>query len=209
MKISASFLSIKDNIKENIIKLDNTNIDYLHIDIMDGMFVPNKTWDIDEIKYLLSDTTKLKDVHLMVNDVKTYIDLYSTLKPEFISFHIEAVDDVMQIINYIKSKNIKVGLAIKPKTNIVELYKYLQYIDLVLIMSVEPGYGGQQFLLSTIDRVNKLIDFRKENSFNFEIEVDGGINNNTIKLIRNIDIAVVGSYITNNDYVKSVNDLKS
>jgi len=153
MKISASFLSIKEDLKNNIKKLDNTNIDYLHLDIMDNIFVPNITWSFNEINELLENTNKPKDVHLMVKDVIKYIDDYSKLNPEFITFHLEAVDNVLEVINYIKSKNIKVGISIKPNNNVENLKEYLPLVDLVLIMSVEPGFGGQTFIENSLNKI--------------------------------------------------------
>ncbi len=210
MKISASFLSIKDNLKENILVLDQSNIDYLHLDIMDGKFVSNKTWDIETIKKLLTGTNRPKDVHLMVSDVKTYIDDFSTLNPDYITIHFEAVDDIEEMINYIKSKHIKVGLSIKPNTDIVSIIPYLSLIDLVLIMSVEPGKGGQDFIESASSKINILKELRDENNYyHYVIEVDGGINDETINLCRNADIIVVGSYITKSDnYNEQINKLK-
>lgn len=210
MKLSASFLSIKEEIKENIKKLDNSNIDYLHLDIMDNIFVPNKTWTITEISDLLKDTTKPKDVHLMVKDVISYVDNYSKLNPEFITFHLEAVDDVKEVINYIKSKNTKVGISIKPKTDVKEILAYLNDVDLVLVMSVEPGFGGQKFLSQSIDKVEELNKLRLINNYNYLIEIDGGINLETINNCKNanVDIVVVGSYITNNEnYDEQINSL--
>ena len=185
MKISASFLSIKDNIKENIVKLTNNDIDYLHLDIMDGKFVANKTWNILEIKNLINYHKPL-DVHLMVKDV------YKVL------------DDVMAVINYIKKSNIKVGLSIKPNTDISLIIPYLKYIDLVLIMSVEPGLGGQKFIINSVDKIKKL----KELKGDFLIEVDGGINDSTINLVKDADIVVVGSYITSGNYEERIKKLK-
>ena len=209
MKISASILSIKEDLKNNIKKLDNSNIEYLHLDIMDNIFVPNFTWDIDEIKELLDGTKTKKDVHLMVKDVIKYIDDYSKLNPEFITFHLEAVDNVLEVINYIKSKNIKVGISIKPNTTVENLKEYLPLIDLVLIMSVEPGFGGQTFIESSLDKIEELYNIRENNNYSYLIEVDGGINSDNIKKLNKCDIAVVGSYITNNsDYNEAIDNLK-
>ena len=196
MKISASFLTI-DNI-ENVNKLVNCDIDYLHLDIMDGIFVSNK----NEVFNITNK--KPLDVHLMVNDVYKYIDIYKKLNPLFITFHYEAVTDVLDAINYIKKFNIKVGLSIKPSTKVEEIIPYLPYLDLVLVMSVEPGLGGQQFIMDTIDKIKKL----KELKGNYLIEVDGGINDNTIKLVNDADIVVVGSYITSGDYEERIKNLK-
>ena len=197
MLISGSYLSIKNNLKENIIKLDKSNIDYLHLDIMDKNFVPNLTWDINTMKTILNGTTKKYDIHLMVNDVYKYIDEYSTLNPEYITIHLEATSNIMEVIKYIKNKNIKVGISIKPNTSVKELIPYLKYIDLVLVMSVEPGFGGQKFIPNTTNKLRTLNELKKE--YNFMIEVDGGINDDTIKYCMYADIIVVGSFITNSD----------
>ena len=208
MEISASFLSIKEDLKNNIKKLDNSNIDYLHLDIMDNIFVPNITWSVEEIENLLNGTKSKKDVHLMVKDVIKYIDEYSNLNPEFITFHFEAVDNVINVINYIKKKNIKVGLSIKPNTKVEEIIEYLPLIDLVLVMSVEPGFGGQVFIPDSLNKIEELYNIRKNNNYNYLIEVDGGINSSNIKYLDKCDIVVVGSFITNNsDYNKAISEL--
>ena len=196
MKISASFLTI-DNI-DNVNKLVNCDIDYLHLDIMDGIFVNNKN------EVLNITNKKPLDVHLMVSDVYKYIDIYKNLNPLFITFHYEAVTNVLEVVNYIKKLNIKVGLSIKPSTKVEEIIPYLPYLDLVLIMSVEPGKGGQTFIMDTVDKIKKL----KELKGNYLIEVDGGINNSTIDLVKDVDIIVVGSYITSGDYENRIKSLK-
>ncbi len=203
MKISASFLSIKDNLKENIDLLTKCDIDYLHLDIMDGIFVKNKTWDISEIKNLINYNKPL-DVHLMVSDVYKYVDEYKDLNPEFITFHYEVDLDIMDIINYIKKYNIKVGLSIKPNTKVDEIIPYLPYLDLILVMSVEPGEGGQKFIIDSVDKIKKL----KELKGDYLIEVDGGINDSTISLVKDVDIAVIGSYITSGNYEEKIKSIK-
>ncbi len=196
MKISASFLTI-DNI-DNVNKLVNCDIDYLHLDIMDGIFVDNKNeiLDVPHIKPL--------DIHLMVSDVYKYVDKYKTFNPLYITFHYEVGKDILSIINYIKKFNIKVGLSIKPSTKVEEIIPYLPYLDLVLVMSVEPGKGGQTFIMDSIDKIKKL----KELKGNYVIEVDGGINDSTIKYVSDADIVVVGSYITSGNYEERIKNLK-
>ncbi len=206
MKISASFLSIKDNLKENIDLLTKCDIDYLHLDIMDGIFVKNKTWDISEIKNLINYNKPL-DVHLMVSDVYKYVDEYKDLNPEFITFHYEVDLDIMDIINYIKKYNIKVGLSIKPNTKVDEIIPYLPYLDLILVMSVEPGEGGQKFIIDSVDKIKKLKEL-KELKGDYLIEVDGGINDSTISLVKDVDIAVIGSYITSGNYEEKIKSIK-
>lgn len=203
--LSVSILSIKENIKEKIKDLSKCDIDYLHLDIMDGKFVPKETWNINEIKNLVSNIDTKKDVHLMVKDVKKYVDEYKTINPEYITFHLE-IGNTLELINYIKSFNIKVGLSINPDTKVEKLLPYLSYVDLVLVMSVIPGKGGQQFIESSLNKINYLNEIKSK--YNFIVEVDGGINNTNIDLI-NSDINVVGSFITDSDdYQKQISQLK-
>lgn len=207
--ISASFLSIKENLKENIKRLDNTNIDYLHLDIMDGLFVLNKTWDINEMKELLNGVRKPLDVHLMVDDISKYIDEYASLDPEYITFHYEATSDPLEVIKKIKKTGSKVGISLKPDTKIEVLEPYLDLLDLVLVMSVEPGMGGQTFLNSSIYKVDYLKEQKLKNNYQYMISIDGGINEETISLV-NCDIYVVGSAITKqNNYEEVINKLKN
>lgn len=201
MELSVSILGIKENIKENVLKLDNTNISYLHLDIMDGIFVENKTWETSQLYDIVKNCRTKLDVHLMVSDVYKYVTEFSKFNPEYITFHYEAVSDVRKIINYIKSFNIKVGLAIKPNTPLIKIKEFLGEIDLVLIMSVEPGQGGQDFLMSTNSKLNDLRQLQKE--YNFVIEVDGGIKDTNISKV-NTDISVIGSFITNGDYKEQI-----
>lgn len=208
MKLSVSILSIKDDIKNNVAKLINYDIDYLHIDIMDGLFVPNTTWNIDEVKAILPDYKNL-DVHLMVNDLDKYINDFISINPKIITFHYEATCDIMKYIDLIHSHGIKAGLAIKPDTDVSSISKYLDVVDLVLVMSVEPGFGGQKFIMNSCIKMNELYNLRNENNYNYLIEVDGGVNNETISYCDKFDLVVVGSYITKNDYEESINTLRN
>lgn len=206
IKISPSILSSKDRI-DSINKLNNTNADYLHIDSMDGIFVPNTQMPINEIIEFETYSKVPLDVHLMVTDPETYINQLANKNIEYITIHIEINKDINKIINKIKSLNYKVGLSIKPNTSVKELIPYLDKIDLVLIMSVEPGLGGQQFIPNSLDKAKEL---RKLNK-NIIIEIDGGIKDTNINEVKKyVDIAVVGSYITNSDdYNQAINKLKN
>ena len=197
--ISTSILTIKENLKENIQKLDSTKTDFLHIDVMDGMFVPNNSVALDVYEELLKDISTPLDVHLMVKNVKDYINSYAKLNPLIITFHYEAVSNHLEIIDYIKSLNIKVGMSIKPATKVEEIVSLLPYLDLVLVMSVEPGYGGQEFIYDSHIKINELDKIRKEKNYAYLIEVDGGVNDITSKLCKNADILVVGSFITDSE----------
>lgn len=195
MEISVSYLSSKYSKEKTISLIEKTNANYIHVDLMDGGFVLNKNFTIDEITKLLSKHVKPLDVHLMTFDPIIYIDELSKLKPEFITFHVEATKDIIKTIEKIKNYNIKIGLAIKPSTDLYELMPYLPLIDLVLIMSVEPGAGGQKFIMGSVSKLNELIKIRQDNNLNFKIEMDGGINKDTIKYVMDLDIVVSGSYI--------------
>lgn len=201
MELAVSILQIK-NINDLEI-IDNLDFDYLHLDIMDGIFVPNKTWDYNEISSFVKNTKTKLDVHLMVNDIDTYIDEFKNLNPEYITFHYEATNNPIKYINKIKGLGIKVGMSIKPNTNVSEIKDLLPLLDLVLVMSVEPGFGGQKFMDSAISKVNELNALKGD----YVVEIDGGINDETIKLV-NPDIAVVGSFITNGNYKENKEKLK-
>ena len=197
--ISTSILSIKDDLENSLKKLDLTSTDFMHVDVMDGIFVNNNSVVYDVYEELLDNCNTPLDVHLMVSDVKKYIDLYRELKPVIITFHFEAVDNHRDVIDFIKSCGIKVGMAIKPDTKVNEIIDLLQYLDLVLVMSVEPGRGGQEFIYDSPVKINELDKIRKEKNYSYLIEVDGGVNDITSKLCINADILVVGSFITSSD----------
>ena len=206
MEISLSILSC-NSIEDAINKVNNTNTDYLHLDVMDGMFVPNTSYSIEEIKYIISNSNKKIDAHFMVNDPIKYLNELKEYNLEYFTIHVE-LDNVKYLINKVKENKYKVGLSIKPNTDIKVLKEYLDNIDLILVMSVEPGMGGQTFINSTVDRISEIKNLIGNR--NIKIAVDGGINNNTIKLINNADIAVVGSYITNStNYQEKIDILRS
>lgn len=210
--ISASFLGIKDSLKENLLKLDHTSIGYLHFDIMDGKFVPNKTWHVSELLPVISNLKKPFDVHFMVDDVASYIEEFDLINPEYMTFHIEATDHPREIIARIKHTGSKVGISIKPNTSIEKILPYLEELDLILIMSVEPGKGGQSFMESSLDKIAELNRLREQNHYSYLIEVDGGINPDTKRQCEEVgaDILVVGSFITNyEDYQKQIDRLNS
>lgn len=201
--LSISILGIKDDI-DKLKSIDDLKPNYLHLDIMDGLFVSNS---VDMSDLPLMNTPK--DIHLMVENVKKYVDIYKKYQPEYMTFHLEVNNDIDEIIDYIHSLNIKVGLSIKPSTPVRELSKYLDKVDLILVMSVEPGQGGQSFIMNSIEKVNELNQLREDNNYKYVIEIDGGINAVTKKLVPACDIFVVGSYITSSDdYQSRISSLK-
>ena len=209
MQISVSYLSSYYSNEKTVMMLESTSADYIHVDLMDGGFVESKNFTIDNVLKLLKNHEKPLDIHLMTFDPLIYINDLATLKPEYITFHLEATKDIVKTIELIKRNNIKVGISIKPATNILELMPYLALVDLVLLMSVEPGAGGQSFIYHIADKLKDFKKVRTENNLNFKRAMDGGLNEDTIKLVKDLDIAVVGSYICkSNNYEERIKLLK-
>ena len=205
MKVSASILKEKENYLDVIEKLNNSKADYIHIDVLDNTFIKTSSFDIDDFKNI--EFNKKLDIHLMSSNLEKQINDFSLLNPEYISIH-EEVGDTLKYLNKIKNKGIKAGIVINPETDIEKVYPYLEIVDLILIMSVNPGKGGQEFMKSVIGKMQELKEI--QDRYNYVIEVDGGINNDTIKYVSNyVDIAVSGSYITDSiDYDKNIENLK-
>lgn len=194
--LAANFKSLNDD----ILSVKNGGAEYLHFDVMDGKFVNNKTFDEKLLKEIYTNNYGLVlDVHLMVinplNEVKKYIDNGA----DIITIHYEACEnnELNEIIDLIHKYDKKVGVSIKPNTDVKVLIQYLDKIDQILIMSVEPGFGGQKFLDSSINKISFLDEYRNNNNLNYLIEVDGGINNLTSKEVikAGVDILVSGTYI--------------
>ena len=210
MKISVSYLSSKYGKEETIRLIEATDADYIHVDLMDGGFVPTKNFTISEVLSLLEKHIKPLDIHLMVFDPIIYISDLAKLKPKYITFHVEATKDIVKTIEEIRKQGIGVGLSIKPNTDLYELMPYLSLVDLVLLMSVEPGAGGQEFISSSVERLKELLEYRRQNNLSFQIEMDGGINKDTIKQVADLDIVVSGSFVCKSDhYQERINELKN
>ena len=207
MKISVSILGSLDNYKESVLKLNETTSDYLHLDIMDNTFTDTSSFTYDDSKIISNLNNKKLDIHIMSNNLDNILYDYIKLNPDIISFHYEAVKDIKKYIKILKENNIKASLAINPDTNIEDIKEYLDDLDMVLVMSVYAGYGGQKYIETTTDKLKKLKEV--QNDYNFLIEVDGGINNETINKVRDyVDIVVSGNYITkSNNYQNQINDL--
>ena len=204
IKVSTSILTCNNRIQATE-ELNKTNTDYIHIDYMDGIFVDNKEFTIEEIKTLSKISTKKLDIHIMAENPEPIIQELKDLNIEYITIHYEINKPLDKIINLIHNQGYKCGISIKPKTNPKNIIEYLKKKDLVLKMSVEPGKGGQKFIPDVLNKIKEL----KQN--NLIIEIDGGINDTNIEELKNIvDIVVVGSYITNSsDYNKQINNLKN
>ena len=199
MKVSLSILTIDYYNIENSIKDIIDDLDYIHMDVMDGEFVPNISFGYSFIGALNKRIDTTIDTHLMIMHPQNYIEQFVKAGSDYITFHVEADCNVMKTIDLIHSYGVKAGISIKPKTNIEDILEYLPYVDMVLVMSVEPGFGGQSFMPISIDKCKKLKELRMENNYNYLINIDGGINDKTAPLISNyVDLAVSGSFVCNN-----------
>ena len=185
------------NMEKIISSLDQSEAEYIHFDVMDGDFVPNLTFGPQFISNLRNQTKKVFDVHLMINRVGKFLDDYIKAGSDIITFHIEIEENLSEIISKIKDKNIKAGIAIKPKTPWEEIKSLLHSIDQVIIMTVEPGFGGQSFMDSQIDKIKSISNYIKENNLSVDIEIDGGVNYETGKICRDAgaNILVAGSFL--------------
>lgn len=208
MKISPSMLACNfSQMGNEIKKISSLGADYIHMDIMDGNFVPNISFGPDVVKSLRNLTTVPFDVHLMIDSPYKYINQFAKAGADIITFHLESNCNVLETIKLIKSHNIKAGLSIKPNTPAEKIMPYLNSIDLALVMTVEPGFGGQKFMENQLEKA-KII---KENSKNILIEIDGGVNGETIKTIKKypVDICVAGTYIFKAPNIKeAINSIK-
>ena len=208
--LSADFSQLGNEIK----KLEDGGADMIHVDVMDGHFVPNLTIGPPVIKALKKQSSMLFDVHLMISPVHKYIEAYSEAGADIITIHPEATDDLQSSISKIKSLNKKVGVSLNPETKIDVIMNYLQQINLVLIMSVNPGFGGQKFMPEVLIKVKALKKIQKEKGLDFDIEIDGGIDfdNSKIAIEAGANILVSGTTVfksNNGDIKKNIELLKS
>ena len=198
------------NMEKIISDLDKSKAEYIHFDVMDGDFVPNLTFGPKFIYELRNFSKKIFDVHLMINRVETFLDEYINAGSDIITFHCEVNEDLKKIITKIKKSGIKSGLAIKPKTSWTEIKPYLNFVDQITIMTVEPGFGGQEFMNDQVVKIKHISDYIKANDLNVNIEIDGGINYETGKICvdAGANILVAGSFIFNQgDLITATNKL--
>jgi len=209
MKVSVSFIKSKYSEEETINKINQTDCDYLHVDVMDGSFVENKNFTFQEFLEWQKENEKTLDVHLMCSNPKKYIKEYVNLNTEYITIHAEIERDLKELLSLIHSYGVNAGLSIKPNTPVSKIMNYIYDVEQILIMSVEPGKGGQAFMDSVVDKILELKKIREENGLDFIISIDGGINDQTINKVKNCDMVVTGSYICmNENYQEQVNKLR-
>ena len=185
------------NMEEIISDLDQSKAEYIHFDVMDGDFVPNLTFGPQFISNLRFKTKKVFDVHLMTRRVGNFLDNYIKAGSDIITFHYEIDEDLIKLINKIKEHSVKAGIALKPDTPWEKIKDYLHIVDQVIVMTVQPGFGGQSFMNNQLNKIESISDYLKENNLNVNIEVDGGVNYETGKLSidAGANILVAGSFL--------------
>lgn len=212
VKIAPSLLSCDfTKLYEEVKKLEESGVDYLHFDVMDGQFVPNISFGLPILSQLRQITELTIDSHLMIANPEQYIHDFADAGSDIITVHLEATPHIHRALQMIRQKGKKAGVTINPGTNVTLLNPVLKEVDLVLVMTVNPGFGGQSFIDSMLEKISYLDQYRKTHGLSYEIEVDGGINEETAALCREqgADVLVAGSYFFSNaDYHQSVQKLR-
>ena len=212
MKVSVSFLCSDYDQEETIKRIDESNTDYIHVDMMDGNFVEACNFGPQDIKKMFKNTTKPLDVHMMVSSLNKFVKDFAKMKNvEYLTLHAEGHRRPIDVINMIRHTDMKVGLAINPETKVSRIIPLLNHVDQVLVMSVKPGKGGQKFMEDVLYKVETLKDIREQNNYHYIISIDGGINDETAKLCKEagVDMVVSGSYVCMSDnYQERVDKLR-
>ena len=205
--LSADFTKLGEEIET----IDNAGAEYIHVDVMDGMFVPSISYGMPVIKSIRKSTGKVFDVHLMISEPIRYIADFAASGADMITVHVEACSDVVATIEKIREYKLKVGITLNPDTPVSAIKPYLNRVDMVLIMSVNPGFGGQKFITSSVDKIKEVKRLRDELNLSYDIEVDGGINIDNLATVleAGANVIVAGSAIFRGDAAEDVKKFKS
>ncbi len=204
-KLSPSMLSADFGIlNEQLEKIERAGAQYLHIDVMDGVFVPNISFGAPVYKCIRKSSDMVFDVHLMIVEPERYIEDFVKAGADIVNFHVEAAENPGRVLSKIKSLGVKAGITIKPNTPVSAIYDYLDKADLILVMTVEPGFGGQKLIVDCLDKIKELKKLREEKGYSYEIEIDGGVNLDNIRNVMEsgVDVVVAGSAVMGADNIE-------
>lgn len=212
MKVGVSFISSDYDLETTISKIDESSADYIHVDMMDGIFVENANFTVQDLKKMFKNTKKKLDVHMMVCSPNKYVKDFAKMpNVEYLTLHTESHRRPIDVINMIRHTPLKVGLAINPETKVSHIVPMLNHLDQVLVMSVKPGKGGQKFMEEILYKIETLKELREQNGYHYVINVDGGINEETAKLVKEAgaDMVVSGSYVCKSeDYNQRIESIR-